>query len=102
MSIFKVHSKMCPGLELDASFTKFWRSSMEDKRKTLALKYCDSFCQPKSCEELGFHKFRDLNTTLLSKLAWMLISSSLKIVCEGFIVDYPKLLCYNNSRLTLY
>ena len=76
MSTFRVPDGVCN--ELDALIHKFWWGTNKSGR-FLALKCWDSICQPKEFGGLGFRKFRDINSALLSKLGWNLLTEENKL-----------------------
>ena len=76
MSTFRVPDGVCN--ELDALIRKFWWGTNKSGR-FLALKCWDSICQPKEFGGLGFRKFRDINSALLSKLGWNLLTEENKL-----------------------
>ena len=88
MSAFKVPHKICE--ELDAKVRKFWWKPRENKSRFLALKAWDHICQPKQCAGLGFGRFKDLNTALLSKIGWQFVSCPDKLYVKLLRAKYGR------------
>lgn len=72
MTSFKGLNAICD--KLDALTRKFWWKPNGKDGKYLAWKDWDKLCVSKAKGGLGFKKAKDVNNSLLSKLAWMIAS----------------------------
>nr|XP_023903348.1 uncharacterized protein LOC112015206 [Quercus suber] len=67
MSTFNIPNKVCD--KLDSLTRRFWWKPKNQNGNFLALKVWDKLCHPRNKSGLGFKKVKDINTTLLAKLA---------------------------------
>lgn len=58
------------------------------KGRYLAWKAWDNLCHPKSVRGLGFKKAKEVNSTLLAKLAWMVCSGKRSICMDILHAKY--------------
>lgn len=86
LSSFKVLGKICN--KLDAISRRFWWKLKESDRKYIACTAWDKLCCPKSQGGLGFKKANEVNSALLAKLAWMVISGKQTICMEVLRTKY--------------
>lgn len=69
MSTFKVPNKICD--KMDSLTRRFWWNPKEQQGGFITRKSWEKLCLPKSSGGLGFKKTKDINISLLAKLAWM-------------------------------
>lgn len=69
---------------------RFWWGTKKDSKHFLALKAWKDLCRPKSAEGLIFKHFKDINTTLLAKLGWMIARDDNSLWCRILRTKYVK------------
>lgn len=72
MSTFSIPNKVCN--KLDSITRRFWWKSKQHEGRFLASKAWDNLCCPTKEGGLGFKKVKDINSALLAKLGWMVVS----------------------------
>lgn len=74
LSLFLMPKSWC--FEMDRNFRMFWWGFNSDKSHNLFLHSWRSICIPKGADGLGFRNIHDLNTGLVSKLAWRFLTNA--------------------------
>jgi hypothetical protein len=74
MSIFHLPKSLCQNI--DSAIRKFWWGFPQEKKHNLSLLSWKSICSPKSLGGLGIRSMEALNSSLLAKLGWRMLSSS--------------------------
>lgn len=72
MSTFVLFKSLCN--ELDSIIRKFWWQVNSNSLRYLAFKNWKDICKQKNAGGLGFRWYSDFNTSLLSKLMWMIVN----------------------------
>lgn len=72
MSTFSIPNKVYN--KLDSITRGFWWKSKQHEGRFLASKAWDNLCCPTKEGGLGFKKVKDINSALLAKLGWMVVS----------------------------
>ena len=73
ISTFSIPNKTCE--KLDSLTRRFWWQPKANEGCYLAWKSWDKLCHPRMAGGLGFKKHKDINSALLAKLAWMIVSN---------------------------
>ena len=73
ISTFSIPNKTCE--KLDSLTRRFWWQPKANEGCYLTWKSCDKLCHPRMAGGLGFKKHKDINSALLAKLAWMIVSN---------------------------
>lgn len=80
MLTFKISKGICDNL--DAMVRHFWWGTKNGSNRFLALKSWKEVCQSKDSGRLGFKRFKDINSTLLSKLGWLVAKGDNRLWVE--------------------
>lgn len=68
MTTYKIPKTLCS--KLDAIAMRFWLGVKANQKHFIAWKSWDHLCKHQEAGELGFKRFSDINSWLLSKLGW--------------------------------
>ena len=80
LSFFNVPTKNCD--KLDSLSRRFWWKPKDKDGRFIAWNAWDKLCHPKSMGGLGFKKAKEVNSTLLVKLAWMVVFDKQSVCME--------------------
>ena len=86
LSSFNVPAKNCD--KLDALLRRFWWKPKDKDSRFLAWNARDKLCHPKRQGGLNFRKAKDVNSALLAKLAWMVVSGKQSLCMEVLRAKY--------------
>lgn len=74
--------------KLDTLSRRFWWELKDKDSRFIAWNAWDKLCRPKRQGGLGFKKAKDVNSALLAKLAWMVVSGKQSFCMEVLRTKY--------------
>lgn len=86
LSSFNVPAKCCD--KLDALSRRFWWKSKDKDSRFIAWSAWDKLRRPKRQGGIGFKKAKDVNSALLAKLAWLVVSGKQSLCMEVLRTKY--------------
>ena len=88
MSIFLLPKSLC--LEINSILRKFWWGFPQDKKHNLSFLSWEKICQPKALGGLGICSMEFINSSLLARLGWKMLSNEPLLWVEALRGKYLK------------
>jgi hypothetical protein len=85
MSLFFLPKSLC--LEINSILRKFWWGFPQDKKHNLSW---EKICQPKALGGLGICSMEFINSSLLARLSWKMLSNEPLLWVKALIGKYLK------------
>jgi hypothetical protein len=88
MSLFFLPKSLC--LEINSILRKFWWGFPQDKKHNLSFLSWEKICQPKALGGLGICSMEFINSSLLARLSWKMLSNEPLLWVEALKGKYLK------------